>query len=86
MELPNAPHFSVVRVGAYRIRPPNGPAGDKDLSGRSIFRVIRSIDGTSGGRMRYAPTVLPENVSRFWGYNDLIIRKRITFWIFIFDE
>ena len=30
------------------------------------LRVIRSINGTSGGRMRYAPTLTVEKISAFW--------------------
>ena len=33
----------------------------------SIFEVIRSINGTSEGRIRYAPTLTVERSSTFWG-------------------
>ena len=107
MELPNAPHFSAVRVGAYRIRPTKWP--------RRGQRVVRSINfqGYSFHKWNvwWAYAIHPYRVTRkridflrsnvgaycirptgrhpkdgkcakhdtFSGYNDRIIWKRITF-------
>ena len=59
MHVPGARNDARTGVGAYRIRPPNGPTGPNDRNDARTAVAHSSLAGCLVGRMQYAPTRFP---------------------------